>query len=79
MICGFAMSPKAKEDCDHSVAPGPRFARVPSVSSQREQEKQHAQQVLALGYPHYRFHIDGVQRKQCGHHEAAACEPGCLR
>ena len=79
MTCGLAMSPSANKNCDHGVASGSRFARVPSVSSQREQEKQHAEQVLALGHPHYRFDVDGVQRKQRRHHEAAACGPGRLQ
>ena len=41
---------------------------------QGEQEEQHAQQVLALGNPGDRLHIDGVQRKKRGHHRAAAGE-----
>ena len=54
-----------------------RPLRIPAVSRQGEQEKQHAKQILALGYPGNRFDIDGMQGEERSHHSAAPDEAGC--
>jgi hypothetical protein len=66
------------EQRDDPVASHARLASIPAIGAQREQEKQHAQQVLAFGDPNHRFDIDGVKGKQGSHHQTAAGVAGCL-
>ena len=71
-------SAKRKEDTTaayrRSPICGTRSTCVPRVGIQREQKKQHAQNVLSLGRPCNRLDIDRMQRKQCGNHQAAPAE-----
>ena len=53
-------------------------ARIPAIGAEREQKEQHAEQILAFGDPRDRLDIDGMQRKQQGHNQAASAIPGRL-
>ncbi len=77
MTCGLAINPSSVQTCDNQVWTHARFARIPSIGAQCQQEEHHAQQVLALGNPRHRLDVDRVQREKRSDHRAAACVSGC--
>ena len=71
MICGLHINPKHEQTRHHQVAALARPGGIPAIGAQGQQAEQGVQHGLAFGNPGHRLDIEGVEREQGRHHEAA--------
>ena len=71
ITCALVIRPKAKARVTARYRPTTGPARVPAIRGQREEEEEHAEDVLAFRDPGHRLDIDRMQSEKRGDREAA--------
>ncbi len=74
MILRLGHQSDGKQSGYGQIAKNARIGRIPAVGAQCQQEEQRTEHVFALGNPGHRLNIDGMEREQRRHHQAAPLE-----